>query len=337
MPAPTLTFFNNKGGVGKTSLVYHLAWMLSKMGSRVLVCDLDPQANLTAAFLDDERLYHILDKENAEGPKAIYQSVEPLTQVKDLVNVPLVSVGSNLSLMPGDIALSEFEEILSAEWPCALGSNPARSFRILTAFWTVMQASAHKIDASIILVDVGPNLGSINRSVLLATDYVVIPLGVDLLSLKGLQNLGPALDRWRDDWKLRVDRWASPSIPLPKGRMQPIGYVVQQHGIHLSRPIQAYDRWVNRLPEAYARVVLGELSGNYPQRPGEDKNCLGTINRYRSLVPLAKDARKPIFDLTSADGAIGGHSAAVSRAYSDFKLLARRISKNARISPFPLE
>jgi hypothetical protein len=43
VPPPVITFFNNKGGVGKTTLVYRVAWMLA---------DLDPQANLTAAFLD---------------------------------------------------------------------------------------------------------------------------------------------------------------------------------------------------------------------------------------------------------------------------------------------
>ena len=56
MAVPVLTFFNNKGGVGKTSLVYRLAWMLFDTNHRVLVCDLDPQANLTAAFLDEDRL-----------------------------------------------------------------------------------------------------------------------------------------------------------------------------------------------------------------------------------------------------------------------------------------
>lgn len=52
----TIAFFNNKGGVGKTSLVYHLAWMFTECGLKVLAVDLDPQANLTAMFLDEERL-----------------------------------------------------------------------------------------------------------------------------------------------------------------------------------------------------------------------------------------------------------------------------------------
>lgn len=56
MSVPVLTFFNNKGGVGKTSLVFHLAWMLSEMGKNVVAIDLDPQANLTSAFLSADDL-----------------------------------------------------------------------------------------------------------------------------------------------------------------------------------------------------------------------------------------------------------------------------------------
>jgi chromosome partitioning protein len=52
--APIIAFLNNKGGVGKTTLVYHLAWMFADLGVRVLAADLDPQANLTAAFFGDE-------------------------------------------------------------------------------------------------------------------------------------------------------------------------------------------------------------------------------------------------------------------------------------------
>jgi len=52
----TIAFFNNKGGVGKTTLVYHVAWMLAELGHKVLAADLDPQANLTSMFLDEDQL-----------------------------------------------------------------------------------------------------------------------------------------------------------------------------------------------------------------------------------------------------------------------------------------
>ncbi len=52
----SIAVFNNKGGVGKTSLVYHLAWMYSELGWNVLAADFDPQANLTSMFLEDDEV-----------------------------------------------------------------------------------------------------------------------------------------------------------------------------------------------------------------------------------------------------------------------------------------
>ena len=66
----TIAFFNNKGGVGKTSMVYHLAWMYARLGVNVLAADLDPQANLTSMFLDDEEL-EPLWPESGERPTRV--------------------------------------------------------------------------------------------------------------------------------------------------------------------------------------------------------------------------------------------------------------------------
>ena len=55
----TLALFNNKGGVGKTSLAYHLGFMFAELGHRVVLADLDPQANLSSMCLTDERLEEI--------------------------------------------------------------------------------------------------------------------------------------------------------------------------------------------------------------------------------------------------------------------------------------
>ena len=331
MTVPVLTFFNNKGGVGKTSLVYHLAWMLSDSGYRVLACDLDPQANLTAAFLNEDQLEKLWDEDNEASSKTILQCVRPLTKVGDIKDPTLVEITSTLisrlCLIPGDLALAGFEDTLSSEWPNALGSSELyRPFRILTSFSTVMQSGAAQMDASVILADVGPNLGAINRSALIATDYIVVPLGADLFSLQGLRNLGPTLNRWRQDWQRRRDHWAQSDFPLPDGAMQPVGYVVQQHGVRLNRPVRAYDKWVNRMPEEYARNLRGDNEGPYPETPAQDEeHALATVKHYRSLVPIAQEARKPIFHLTTADGAIGSHAAAAKDAHRDFRDLAKKI------------
>jgi cellulose biosynthesis protein BcsQ len=326
MAVPVLTFFNNKGGVGKTSLVYHLAWMFSEIGHRVLACDLDPQANLTAAFLAETRLEVLWNDSDEKKGSTIFRCVSPLLDVGDLLEPKLESIASGLRLIPGDLALSGFEDGLSQEWPRASGSeNLRRPFRILSAFWTIMQLGAKAMDASIILADVGPNLGAINRSALIATDHVIVPLGADLFSLQGLRNLGPTLRRWRADWRKKTENWEAPSFPLPEGKMAPLGYVVQQHSVRLDRPVKAYDKWINRIPEEYATSVLNERNGPFPRSPENDAHCLATLKHYRSLVPMAQEARKPIFHLSSADGAIGSHAVAVANARDDFYKLAKRI------------
>ncbi len=331
MTAPVLTFFNNKGGVGKTSLVYHLAWMLSQIGERVLACDLDPQANLTASFLGEDALESLWTG-NTEN-RTMYQCVQPLTEVGDLREPQVQRISESLGLIPGDLALSGFEDSLSSEWPNALGAASLyRPFRILTAFWQIMQGGAEAIDATIVLVDVGPNLGALNRCALIATDHVIAPLGADLFSLQGLRNLGPTLRRWRTEWSQRRESWNPSGFPLPEGAMQPIGYIVQQHGVRLGRPVRAYDKWVNRMPESYHRFLLDCQSGPFPDKPINDAHCLATVRHYRSLVPMAQEARKPVFSLTSADGAIGGHAAAVSSAYADFRELAVLIRENVGLS-----
>lgn len=344
MTVPVLTFFNNKGGVGKTSLVYHLAWMLAEMDYRVLACDLDPQSNLTAAFLDEESLERLWSSDNRSSVRTVKQCLQPLARVSDIHPTEPEQVTDALRLVPGDLALTGFEDTLPEQWPHALGSNSDalfRSFRILTAFFTLMQGGAKKMEADIILADVGPNLGAINRSALIASDYIIVPLGADLFSLQGLRNLGPTLRRWRQDWGKRREHWEQweqweqgeqPDFLLPQGAMRPIGYVVQQYGVRLGRPVQAYDKWVNRMPEEYARQLLGKRSGPYAKTPADDEhNALATMKHYRSLVPMAQEARKPIFNLSPADGAIGSHAAAAADAYDDFKRLAEKIVKRIQI------
>lgn len=229
-----------------------------------------------------------------------------------------------LRLVVGDLALSGFEDELSAQWSaCADGKE--RAFRVISAFWRIVTEAAERYHADLVLLDVGPNLGAINRSALVASDQVVIPLSPDLFSLQGLRNLGPTLGDWRRQWQLRRGYDPRPDrLPLPEGRMEPVGYVVLQHSIRLDRPAKAYGRWIRRIPRGYGEDVLGmEVPPTLQVR--EDPNCLALIKHYRSLMPMAQEARKPVFHLKPVDGALGAHLNAVRDAYVDFAHLAERI------------
>jgi cellulose biosynthesis protein BcsQ len=280
-------------------------------------------------FINEERL-EVLWPDSGER-KTIYNALQPLLdgtgdiESPHLENIAQDMFTPGLNLIVGDLLLSSTEDELSSQWPECLDRRP-RAFRVISALWRILQKAANDQQTDIILVDVGPNLGALNRAVLVATDYVIVPLGADLFSLQGLRNLGPTLQDWRNGWKDRYSRNPISDLFIPKGLIQPIGYVVQQHGVRLGCPVKAYDKWVNRMPAEYARNLLGDHKGPYAETPTEDeKNALATVKHYRSLVPMAQEARKPIFHLKPADGAIGAHSTAAYSASLDFKILAEKI------------
>ncbi len=327
---PVLTFFNNKGGVGKTSLVYHVCWMLSELGYRVLAVDLDPQANLTAAFLEEDLLQELWN--GADSAHTVFSCIQPLLEVGDVVEAKYQKIAANLALIPGDLELARFEDDLAEAWHAALSDRSlARQFRILSAFWRVAQQAGRDFEADLIVFDVGPNLGAINRVALLSSDNVVVPLGADLFSLQGLRNLGPMLRGWKKGWGTRIEKWTPPEFALPTGAMSPIGYVAMRHGVRLTRPVKAYTRWLDKIPEEYRRSVLGEEPTRVPAID-KDPHCLALLKNYASLMPLSQEARVPMFLLRAAHGAIGAHSAAVSDAYGDFQLLTKKIAKKMNLA-----
>ena len=354
MSVPVLTFFNNKGGVGKTSLVYHLSWMFSDLGIRVLAVDLDPQANLTSAFLSEDDLEALFERTGASPPATIHEALRPLIEgygdiqapslfraasapppaepelpMADLQRPDLFRAGETLWLVPGDLLLSTFEDQLSETWPKCSGAD-VRAFRVTSAFWRVMQLSAKAIDAGLILVDVGPNLGAINRAALISSDFVVIPLAPDMFSLQGLRNLGPRLGQWREDWKEKLGKFPGGNFDLPQAHTRPVGYIVQQHAVRLDRPVKAYARWMDRIPNVYRQAALG-IAPESGVRVANDQYCLATLKNYRSLMPLAQEARKPMFHLRTADGAMGSHAAAASEAHVDYMRLAAAIAQRIRL------
>jgi len=316
----TIAFLNNKGGVGKTALVHHLAWMFADNGWSVLAADLDPQANLTTMFIDEESLEAFWPE--GRSTHTVLAPIRPLLEGEGGIEEPHVEPVDDIGLLVGDLALSGLEDELSMQWPWCLDGSK-RAFRVIGAFAEALRRAGSIREADFALVDVGPNLGAINRAALIAADYVVVPLGPDLFSLKGLQNLGPTLRKWRKEWQERLHKRPN-DVEAPEGRMIPIGYVVMQHSARLDRPVKAYAKWMDRIPYTYHQYVLGE-EGGCGLSVHEDSHCLATLKDYRSLMPMAQEARKPMFHLKPADGAIGSHVGAVQNCYRDFQVLAETI------------
>jgi cellulose biosynthesis protein BcsQ len=314
----TLVLFNNKCGVGKTTLAYHLAHMVQRMGVGVLAADLDPQAALTAAFLDEDQVERLWD--DAQRHATIADAVQPILEgAGDIGDVDPIEIADGLWVAPGDLELGRFEDRLADAWPRSFTGDPV-ALRITTAFHRIVRQAAEKVAAEIVIIDVGPNLGAINRATLLAADAVLVPLAADLFSLQGLRHLGPTLREWRSAWGATILPQARPGIDAPPGMMKPIGYVVRRPSTRLDQPAEAYDRWLRLIPSVFASAVLGESPPD-----GDNPYEIATLRHYRSLMPLAHDARKPMFDLRLADGAVGSMQRYVRLCYQEFESLAHTV------------
>ncbi len=319
---PTIAFLQSMGGVGKTSLVYHLAWMYADLGHSVLAVDLDPQASLTAAMVDPERL-QVLWNEDNDG--ALHRAIsQRMSGADELVDPHRERIGDKLELLVGDPGLSMLGDALADHWARARNSDQ-QAFFALTALHHCIQAAAHNAGAEVVLIDLGPTLGALNRAALVASQHIVVPVAPDLFSLQGLKLLGPRVRQWQEEWRERRSRNSSAARTLTSDVMRPAGYVVLQHSVRLDRPTRAGDLWMSQIPEAYANHVLGTATA--AKHPSDDPLCLGLLKWYGSLMPMAQEARKPIFHLKPADGALGAHASAARAARDDYKRVAERIAQ----------
>ena len=321
----SIIFFNNKGGVGKTTTVYHVAWMLSELGIKTIAVDLDRQSNLTSMFLTPERLEDVYEN---NLPITILDSINPVVSGDPYQPVHIEVINDNLGLILGNLSLSIFEDKLSDAWLKSLGGD-SYSFRLTSIFNTIINDAVAQFNAEIVLIDVGPNLGAINRAVTISSDYIIMPVASDLFSLQGIKNLGQTLNKWKKDWAQRKEQKPSNiTFQIPNKNALPCGYIVMQYSAKESRPVKSYLRWANRIPSVFSEFVLGKNS--QINSVENDSHCIALLKHYRSLAPMSMESHKPIFLLKPADGAIGAHVYAVQKSYEEFEALTKKIIERCR-------
>jgi chromosome partitioning protein len=187
---PAIAFFNSSGGIGRTSLVYHLAWMFSDLNVRVLAADLAPQAGLTAMFLPEDLLIDVWGDETRLISTRI---------TDELIRPILLPFDDNLVLLPGNVALLEGEDELATKWSLAM-SGIEEGVTGMSALSRSIQTAAELTEAQIILMDLGCNLGAVTRAAMISANYIVFPLTTDLVTLQSLPHVGATLSRWRKGW-----------------------------------------------------------------------------------------------------------------------------------------
>ena len=109
------------------------------------------------------------------------------------------------------------------------GSRP--DIRIQTAIFRYINWCILELDIDLVLIDLGPNLGALNRTLLSSSDLFITPLASDLFSLKGTENLGNKLVFWATEWNQIRNAYSENDIAIPNGKPKFLGYVIQQHNI----------------------------------------------------------------------------------------------------------
>jgi cellulose biosynthesis protein BcsQ len=200
-PAKRISIFNHKGGVGKTTLTFNIASAMAKLGKKVLLVDTDPQCNLTAYLIEGPVVDDLLDHSDDKNGRTIWSAVKPVAEGTGGVRKvpPFQLANDNLFLIPGDIRLSDFESELISFWTDCL-QRKVRGYKGTTAISSLVGELCADKHIDFVFYDSGPNVGPLNRVILLDCDFFIVPVACDLFSIRALKTLGRTLAHWIDSW-----------------------------------------------------------------------------------------------------------------------------------------
>jgi cellulose biosynthesis protein BcsQ len=330
-----ITLFNHKGGVGKTTLTVNIADALADLGKTVLLVDADPQCNLTAFYLKEKFLDGLLgESSDEEQGNTLWSAVQPPTVGRGSVKkIEVQNVGERLFLAPGDVLLSQYEEELPSAWTDAF-ARKVRGYDVMCALADTVNQLAAEVKADVVFYDAGPNVGALNRAVLLDSDYLITPVAADLFSLRALTTVGRSVGKWVKDWET-VRSLATPKeqARLLLGKPKYLGYVTSAFKVSKGKKkAQPHNIWEGMIAPRVSKRVVDELQNVDPTLtsllvPGSNK--LGDVKHFHSLAPAAQKNGVAIGKLRGYVNS--GHYGQVNVARADFAALAKEIAKRAGI------
>jgi cellulose biosynthesis protein BcsQ len=321
----TISIFNNKGGVGKTTLTYHLAHALAVLGQKTLMIDLDPQCNLTILSMDAEQLHQIWESEDPfiddfeaarsatapvamqkllQEPRSIHFLLKPTedgVSDPDVLPTP-VRLSKNLDLIPGRLTLHKFEDAIATRFPQAYQGDPL-AIRTLTRIRKVAQMYADQHGYDIVVFDTSPSLGTLNKVIISTTDGILIPCMPDMFSLYGIRNIGDSLRTWKAQFDslyslISTDRRRQ----FPDSFVRLLGYTIYNSKKYSSRNkwdlATAHYNYALQIaptikkyvdPSIYAQLSMDQLD--------EPIGSTAVMHTHNTLPNMAQKYHVPIWDV----------------------------------------
>lgn len=326
----TISVFNNKGGVGKTTLTFHLAHALSELGKRVLIIDLDPQCNLTILSMDSEELHDIWEEEDnfiedfesaknnisssalnkmENATRSIHFLLKPTEDgVSDLTTISApYKLANNLDLIPGRLTLHMYEEKVANRWSDALQSDPL-AIRTLTKIRALSIQYAEKFGYDIVVFDTSPSLGTLNKLIISTTDGFVIPCMPDMFSLYGIRNIGDSLKKWKNQFNVLYGLLTAEKRALfPKDFVHLFGYTIYNAKKYTSKN----NAWDLAAAHYNYAVQIPETIEKYIDKTIWDKLSLDTLRQpiggtavmhtHNTLPNMAQKYHVPIWNVPTVN------------------------------------
>jgi len=325
----SIAIFNNKGGVGKTTLTYHVAFALAELGHRTLIVDLDPQSNITLYGLTEEQLTQIWvaedefieDFENtvkktpptelakiASGNRSIHfllKATEDGTGEIGTLATP-VELHVNLGLIPGRLTVHTFEERIASRWSDAYRGEPL-ALRTVTKIRKLCAEYAAARGYEFVIVDTSPSLGIMNKVIISTVDGFMIPCMPDLFSLYGIRNIGRALALWKRDFQTMLGLLSDAKrSEFPSRFVQFLGFTIYKAKKYstTSNPwdlAAAHYGFAERIPKTIKDFIpvdtYQHLPANLLERPVGGK---AVMHDHMTMAANAQKYKRPIWLVPSA-------------------------------------
>ena len=327
-----ISLFNHKGGVSKTTTAFNLGWTFAKKGIKTLIVDADPQCNLTAYVLGLQQQEDLQSFYKNKDNDDIYSQIKPIiagtaTQINAIK--PCETLCENLFLVAGNLEMSDLDITLSAG--LASGKFLPYSKQFIGIIHSIVRKTARNNKCEIILVDMSPSAGALNRSILMGSDYFIVPTSPDFFSYQAIQSLGDMLPNWYKDFEDFRDPSVQNALPIKPPRM--LGIISQKYRPYTKRIpkelkdfltlnpnetekkkrqgiAKSYQNWIDKIQKASSEVLAKNLKKLNMVIPielfekhvtNEKPYNLISISDFNSLVALAQEHQKPVFELTDEE------------------------------------
>lgn len=323
-----ISLFNNKGGVGKSTLAFHLSHALSEMGHKTLIIDLDPQCNLTVFSIDEEVLHDIWEEEDEfiesleislssnednfkkviSTPRTIHFLLKPtedgISNPWDKLP-PAYNLTNNLSLIPGRLTIHRYENKISERWNGLYSGDPL-SIRTITNIRQIAEKYSKEYGFEYIIIDTSPSLGVLNKVIISTVDGFLIPAFPDMFSLYGIRNIGASLDNWNKEFNTIYSLISDNKRELfPDKFVRFLGYTIYNAKKYTSKEDKlaiAHRNYVSKIPETIKKYISNEIRSHLSDIM-LDKPIGGNavLLSHNTLVTMAQKYKTPIWNVPLLD------------------------------------